>query len=696
MAWNTDSTANRFIKSYVQDFIDINGSLILRGPSNLYVNGNTTVNGNLSLNNTSILTDLSFNKRIFVGGDCSLNGKLRTVGDISINGTVTRCTFNDSSIPQNAFNGTITAPGPDYTKSSVFYDQKFKTDADISFNGNVVEVNRIDINGTVKLSDATLMNKYDDNMSKLADLSSAYISSVRFTMPFNFANLDSGPIDSRVHKIKSSASGKIIAISAGGTNYNSGGNYYATSANNPISDWSFYSKYGVYITRDYGNTWTKYLMPYEEETKLGFCQLDIAMSRDGKHIVITVLPNGNNPNGLPCAIAFSHDYGYTWSSTRFPVYGGGTGYQTFPTMCCISDDGRRMLVANNGESPVWYASNNYGLSWIEKPNASYSGNFMRLSVPLYCNADLTKFFVAIGTTLHVISLDENFTQVGYIAISPTGTRTSVSGQSFPARVSPGNIQNLCISPDSKNILVAYGGGGGTGITNTYLEFYDATTDRWRSVTPTLNASNGTSLTTGTTLIYIGSPLMSESGKTIYVGASSSLPTSSNVFLLSTDYGVTFTQVPGLDASVYAVYDDGSFLSIIKTNTNVPPNIPPIINIFKPNIYKASTFTTLNLTGNLRAGSLTLSSDYRIKTDVATLDPTFTVDNLRPVKYFQTLINKTRYGVIAHELQLYYPDLVVGEKDGEDLQYVNYTGLIAILINEIKRLKQEVLELENEV
>jgi hypothetical protein len=60
---------------------------------------------------------------------------------------------------------------------------------------------------------------------------------------------------------------------------------------------------------------------------------------------------------------------------------------------------------------------------------------------------------------------------------------------------------------------------------------------------------------------------------------------------------------------------------------------------------------------------------------------------------QTLLNKEQYGLIAHELQQYYPDLVFGEKDGPDLQRVNYTGLIAILINEIIRLKQEFTELE---
>jgi hypothetical protein len=60
---------------------------------------------------------------------------------------------------------------------------------------------------------------------------------------------------------------------------------------------------------------------------------------------------------------------------------------------------------------------------------------------------------------------------------------------------------------------------------------------------------------------------------------------------------------------------------------------------------------------------------------------------------QTLINKQQYGLIAHELQKYYPNLVFGEKDGPDLQRVNYTGLIAILINEINQLKRVVAEQE---
>lgn len=113
-------------------------------------------------------------------------------------------------------------------------------------------------------------------------------------------------------------------------------------------------------------------------------------------------------------------------------------------------------------------------------------------------------------------------------------------------------------------------------------------------------------------------------------------------------------------------------------------------------YPSSTFESLVINNTLTAGSFSTSSDYRIKKNIVSLNETNTIDTLRPVKYLQTLINKEQYGLIAHELQEYYPDLVVGEKDGEDWQRINYTGLIAILINEIKRLKKEMIELENMV
>ena len=98
---------------------------------------------------------------------------------------------------------------------------------------------------------------------------------------------------------------------------------------------------------------------------------------------------------------------------------------------------------------------------------------------------------------------------------------------------------------------------------------------------------------------------------------------------------------------------------------------------------------LNVNGTVNATSFSSSSDYRIKKDVVTLDDSFTVDKLRPVTYNNTELKSQDIGLIAHELQEVYPFLVNGEKDGENFQSVNYSGIIGILIKEIQELKKEV-------
>jgi hypothetical protein len=103
---------------------------------------------------------------------------------------------------------------------------------------------------------------------------------------------------------------------------------------------------------------------------------------------------------------------------------------------------------------------------------------------------------------------------------------------------------------------------------------------------------------------------------------------------------------------------------------------------------------LDVTGNVNATSYNTPSDYRIKENVQKLDESFTIDNLKPVTYLNNKTEKQDIGLIAHELQEVYPFLVTGEKDGENLQSVNYIGLIAILIKEIQELKERVKTLES--
>jgi hypothetical protein len=131
-----------------------------------------------------------------------------------------------------------------------------------------------------------------------------------------------------------------------------------------------------------------------------------------------------------------------------------------------------------------------------------------------------------------------------------------------------------------------------------------------------------------------------------------------------------------------VYLPGDYLKIGGTYTSKNHND------FALDVSGSAIFTD-----NIYARNLYASSDYRIKENVVPLDTLFTVDNLNPVTYTNTKTLKQDIGLIAHELQEQYPFLVDGIKDGNQLQSVNYIGLIGILIKEIQNLKADIVRLD---
>jgi hypothetical protein len=101
---------------------------------------------------------------------------------------------------------------------------------------------------------------------------------------------------------------------------------------------------------------------------------------------------------------------------------------------------------------------------------------------------------------------------------------------------------------------------------------------------------------------------------------------------------------------------------------------------------------IKINGNLSAESFTATSDYRIKENVQPIVdvvPELTIDKLNPVLYLNTKTQKQDMGFLAHELAEQFPFLVIGEKDGEENQSVNYLGLIALLVKEVQELKKVV-------
>ena len=109
---------------------------------------------------------------------------------------------------------------------------------------------------------------------------------------------------------------------------------------------------------------------------------------------------------------------------------------------------------------------------------------------------------------------------------------------------------------------------------------------------------------------------------------------------------------------------------------------------------SANLTYNDASNTLTCGLFNSTSDYRIKDNVEPLNKSLSVDELNPVTYTNKLSDKKDIGFIAHEVQEVYPFLVSGEKDGENLQSLNYIGLIGILVKEIQDLKKRVTELES--
>ena len=92
-------------------------------------------------------------------------------------------------------------------------------------------------------------------------------------------------------------------------------------------------------------------------------------------------------------------------------------------------------------------------------------------------------------------------------------------------------------------------------------------------------------------------------------------------------------------------------------------------------------------GILKAVTFSASSDYRLKNNIQPLKTNTIVDLLNPVEY-DLSGGKHDMGFLAHEVQEVFPFLVQGEKDGKDMQSINYTGFIPLLVKEVQDLKKE--------
>jgi hypothetical protein len=634
MAWDSDNNANRLKQSYINDFIDVSGSVILRDTANVIVNGNTNIGGNIYANGRFIMNaDLSYNKIMSIGGDVSFNQKLRVAGDVSLNGKILNCSLATNSIPQNAFNGTITVPGPDYTKSSIIYNGNLTVNTDASLNGTSIDIgSQLNVNGNITFSDGTNLNNYVDMFEPLANISAATV------YPYNFLRLppNSGDNGGTFASGAISRDGQIIVFNNGSSQ--------AIMTYDPSNC--------LLISRDGGTNFTATTV---STTLTNPTYSTVSMSPDGQHMLAYVKASANYTSQ---ELWYSHNSGVNWSKGTITT---NLGTNNPLNSNCMSDNGVYMY-ASAYELYGVLRSTDSGANWSLSTNNLYRPS--QSPRHLICSSDGRTVWSGSGNDgTKYISVSDDYG----LNFSPKYAFGDLSPSYMKGNA---DLSIVVMQTWAQNDMYVFRQGIMYSINTSYL-----------GLPTTFQPHFGISGTTDMRYIIVNAY---QSG--------------SNNCLYSNDYGYTWNMcvVPYNHVGTTLLLSDTGRFVYRTGSTAVTSGIAIINNIFSNKFIKRSVYTALTVNNNLTAGSYVSSSDYRIKNNVRPLNEMITIDNLRPVKYMQTIINKQQYGLIAHELQQYFPDLVTGIKDGDSLQSINYTGLISILINEIKRLKAELIELDKSI
>lgn len=181
--------------------------------------------------------------------------------------------------------------------------------------------------------------------------------------------------------------------------------------------------------------------------------------------------------------------------------------------------------------------------------------------------------------------------------------------------------------------------------------------------------------------YTPTMIFINSGQIDFYVPSSALPGNNPVQVFNDTYGSNTVEYT-LEQAQGFWFLDPTYSNVI-TNSNVGG-----LSIDGPTVIN----NDLTVSGNIY-GNVIPPSDYRIKDIIEPLNASYSVDNLKPIKYFNKKSEREEIGFLAHEVQQSFPCLVTGEKDGPDIQTLNYVGLIGVLVQEIQQLKADIKQLK---
>lgn len=156
-------------------------------------------------------------------------------------------------------------------------------------------------------------------------------------------------------------------------------------------------------------------------------------------------------------------------------------------------------------------------------------------------------------------------------------------------------------------------------------------------------------------------------------------------------------------SVYSSSTNSDITALaIGSESMLQPSISRLITFYAPSHLGPGLIRCGDILADRSSLNVSFAnaSDYRLKESVLQLtNCTDKIKNLKPIKYNIIGQDKLIEGFLAHELQEYFPNAVVGEKDAVDNdgsinpQMVDYTKVIPALVGAIKELTARIEALE---
>tara|TARA_B100001564_G_scaffold360003_1_gene384664 strand:+ start:1638 stop:5051 length:3414 start_codon:yes stop_codon:yes gene_type:complete len=133
------------------------------------------------------------------------------------------------------------------------------------------------------------------------------------------------------------------------------------------------------------------------------------------------------------------------------------------------------------------------------------------------------------------------------------------------------------------------------------------------------------------------------------------------------------------------------ISIFEDTSNASGAAFIVFN--RPSVFSMGSITR---NGSANSVSYNTGSDYRLKEDLKDFNALDLVNDITAYDYKWKNTEQRDYGFVAHELKEVLPNVVVGEKDGEIMQGVDYSKLTPVLLKALQEQQEIINDLKSRI